>query len=229
MSDRVIEVVKRSNQRGGRMLSLVDLIEADTLTSAQAAWLTEQLENGASFLVGALPGGAGKTAIMGALLTMIRADETVHVTLCGSSAWRQAGSGACLVAYELSPASYEGYIWGEDLRTFMQRGVEGARLVANLHADDLAGARRQLVDDNAVPPAAFESFELFIPISVGGAANGYSRVVEQIALRGTEGWTHIDRHPELSLRAQEIAAFLDDCAASGIRRIEEVRERWLKR
>ncbi len=229
MSDSVIEVVKRSNQRGGRMLSLVDLIEADTLTSAQAAWLTEQLENGASFLVGAVPGGAGKTAVMGALLSMLPADETVHVTLSGSSAWRQAGSGACLVAYEISPASYEGYIWGEDLRTFMQRGLEGARLVANLHADDPAEARRQLTDDNAVPPAAFDSFELFIPITVNAAANGYSRLVKQIALCGSDGWSCIGRQPELSPRAREIAVFLDDCAASGIRRIEQVRERWLQR
>ncbi|TVQ36280.1 MAG: hypothetical protein EA384_14715 [Spirochaetaceae bacterium] len=229
MSDRVIEVVKRSNQRGGRMLSLVDLIEANTLTSAQAAWLTERLENGASFLVGAVPGGAGKTAVMGALITMLPADETVHVTLSGSSGWRQAGPGACLVAYEISPASYEGYIWGEELRTFMQRGLEGARLVANLHADDPVRARRQLVDDNAVAPAAFDSFELFIPITVGAASTGYSRVIEQIALRDTEGWSSIERHPELSPRAREIAAFLDDCAASGIRRIEAVRERWLQR
>jgi len=56
--DSVITVVNRSNQRGGRMLSVVDLIEAGTLTLGQAAWLVDRVRSGDSFLVGARPGGA---------------------------------------------------------------------------------------------------------------------------------------------------------------------------
>jgi Flp pilus assembly CpaF family ATPase len=56
MTDDVISVVNRSNQRGGRMLSLADLVEADTFTLEQAAWVTERIEAGASILVGANPG-----------------------------------------------------------------------------------------------------------------------------------------------------------------------------
>ena len=62
-ADPVIELVNRSHQRGGRMLSVVDLVAADTLTMEQACWLLVRILDGSSWLVGANPGGAGKTAV----------------------------------------------------------------------------------------------------------------------------------------------------------------------
>ena len=53
------------------MLSLVDLIEAGTLDLALAAYLAAAMRSGASLLVGARPGGAGKTAVMCALLNFL--------------------------------------------------------------------------------------------------------------------------------------------------------------
>ena len=50
------------------MLSVVDLLEAGTLSPAQAAWLLRRILRGSSWLVGAGPGGAGKTTVMSALL-----------------------------------------------------------------------------------------------------------------------------------------------------------------
>ena len=249
MDDRVLEVVNRSNQRGGRMLSIVDLIEAETLTAAQAAMLTARIEAGASVLVGASPGGAGKTAVMGALLTMLPPEESLHVTHAGnglglgggkrSETWREADTGDCLVAYEISPASYEAYIWGADLREFLERGLAGARLFANLHADTLEEARDQIVTDNAASRAAFNAFDIFVPITVAGGFGRRSRVVERIDYRDAEGlsrgagspgptgWSHVGRSPTLADRAGEIAPFLEGLANDGVRRIEEVRRRWL--
>ena len=40
---RVLSIVNRANQRGGRMLSVVDLLEAGTLSLAQAAWLAARV------------------------------------------------------------------------------------------------------------------------------------------------------------------------------------------
>ena len=60
--------IDRCNQRGGRMLSIVDLIDAGTVTRDLAAYSLAAISNGASFMVGAMPGGAGKTTVMGALL-----------------------------------------------------------------------------------------------------------------------------------------------------------------
>jgi hypothetical protein len=51
--------IARCNQRGGRMLSIVDLIEAGTITPELAAYSLAAIGSGASFLVGAMPGGAG--------------------------------------------------------------------------------------------------------------------------------------------------------------------------
>jgi hypothetical protein len=293
MDDRVIEVVNRSNQRGGRMLSVVDLIEAETLTPPQAGFVTARIEAGASVLVGASPGGAGKTAVMGALLTMLPPGESVHVTHTdggfglggggdagGTGTWRTAGTGDCLVAYEISPASYEAYIWGGDLREFLERGLAGARLFANLHADTLDEARDQIVTDNGATRAAFNAFDTFVPITVAGGFGRRSRVVERIDYRdaagspgasrspgaagssaeagsrsgppgaadppgtarspgaadppgaarapGAAGWSHVGRSPTLSDRAGEIAQFLESLADDGIRRIEDVRRRWLE-
>ncbi|MFO8065799.1 MAG: hypothetical protein R6V29_14350 [Spirochaetia bacterium] len=237
MPEDVLQVIINSNQRGGRMLSLVDLIEADTLTIGMAARLTELIEAGSSLLVGAVPGGAGKTAVMGALLTMLPAAEPVHVTRDASrargphpgsgSSWRTAGAGECIVAYEISPASFEAYIWGQALREFVERGLEGARLVSNLHADTLEQAHDQLVEDNGVPAEHFNTFDLFVPIRVDGGVGRRTRVVEYVDYRDGESWTRISREPKLSPRAQEISAFFQDCLAEGTRRIEAVRNAWL--
>jgi hypothetical protein len=71
-----VNAIQDCNQRGGRMLSLVDLIEAGTVDLPLAAYLAAAMRCGASLLVGARPGGAGKTAVMGALLNFLP-DHTV--------------------------------------------------------------------------------------------------------------------------------------------------------
>ena len=53
------------------MLSVIDLIKAGTLNIAQAAWLALRILDGDSFLIGARPGAAGKTTVMGALLGLL--------------------------------------------------------------------------------------------------------------------------------------------------------------
>lgn len=66
--------IYRCNQRGGRMLSVVDLIEAGILGEELAAYCLAAIGQGASFMVGAMPGGARKTTVMGALLTFVPPD-----------------------------------------------------------------------------------------------------------------------------------------------------------
>ena len=60
--------LERCNQRGGRMLSVFDLLAAGTLDVDLTAYFLARISRGASFLVGANPGGAGKTTVMCALL-----------------------------------------------------------------------------------------------------------------------------------------------------------------
>ena len=100
----------RCNQRGGRMLSMIDLLEAETLGLDLAAWLMARVAGGASFLVGARPGGAGKTTVMCALLNLAPADRPIVAA---------------------TP---------EAVRAYCSFSEKGHMLATNLHADDLEEA-----------------------------------------------------------------------------------------
>jgi len=63
--------IEQLNQRGGRMLSIVDLILAGTISVEMSAYAMRAIHRGASLLTGARPGGAGKTTLMAALLSFL--------------------------------------------------------------------------------------------------------------------------------------------------------------
>ncbi|MCX7045409.1 MAG: hypothetical protein NTX50_08005 [Candidatus Sumerlaeota bacterium] len=230
VSDPVIEAANRSNQRGGRMLSVIDLLEAETLTLSQTAWLLARIEEGASWMVGAKPGGAGKTAVMSALLTMLPAGEKIRLTNPGTG-WERAAPGECVVAYELSPGAYDAYIWGDDVRRLAHLAATGRRIVTNLHADTLEEARRQIVSECGAAPEDFAAFDIFIPISLRREAGAYSsrRRVEEIFYSESDSqWRALETQSDPPPREKSIANFLMDCRQSALRRIEQVRPAWLK-
>jgi hypothetical protein len=221
-----VDIVTRSNQRGGRMLSVLDLLDARTLTLEQCAWLLARVAEGSSWLVGARPGGAGKTTIMGALLAMLPEGESVHLAGEGPR-WRHSGPGECVVAYEIGRGGWEGYVWAEDLRALAGLGERGCRIVTNLHADTLAEAREQIVGQNRVPESAFDGFELFLPIRLTGSGRGAVPVVPTIWRHTEAGWTRLDE-PELGPEEERIRAWLVGALAGGARTIQEVRAAWLR-
>ena len=199
------------------MLSLIDLLDAQSLGLTQAAWLVQQIEQGSSWLVGAKPGGAGKTTIMGALLCMLPDAPCIRLAAPGTG-WKKSKPGECIVAYEISPGHYEAYIWGRELTEFTRLGQAGCRIVSNLHADTLEQARAQIVGQNGAAEQALAAFDIFLPI----AAN---RKIENIFYSDGGRWREFDGR--LLSRGEQIAAFLRDCQQKGIRRIEEVRRVWL--
>ena len=69
--------IEQLNQRGGRTLSIVDLIGAGTIDTEMAASACRAMDNGASILTGARPGGAGKTTLMAALLGFLPPDVPI--------------------------------------------------------------------------------------------------------------------------------------------------------
>ncbi len=223
--DGVIALVNRANQRGGRMLSVVDLVEAGTLTLAQAAWLVGRVQAGASWLVGARPGGAGKTTVMAALLAMVPPRSVLRLTGRGGG-WQAAEAGEYLVAYELSPGYYDAYIWGAEVARFFALGAGGCRLVSNLHADTLEEARRQVVAECGAGSGDFNAAETFIPIRVEPAA-GLRPVVDRVHVFDRSGWRTVSRDSRLPGGADAEAEFLKRCLAEGLRRVERVRAAWL--
>lgn len=232
----VLVVAKRSNQRGGRMLSVVDLLEAGTLTVYQAAWLLSRVLQGSSWLVGARPGGAGKTTVMSALLAMAPGGARVWLTNRGSG-WQEGKPGDYIVSYELSPGSYDAYIWGKDAVRMTDLGIGGCRIISNLHADTLEQARAQIVTECGATEKGFRAFQIFIPLVLKGSRLTSTPVVERIDYVRDGAWLRLLRtdleppratSPETSPREIKIVEFLAGCSNRDIRLIEDVREEWLE-
>jgi len=221
-------IIERSNQRGGRMFSVVDLIEAGTLTVAQVAWLSARIDGGASWLVGAQPGGAGKTTVMSALLGLLPADVNVRLANPGTD-WQNAQPGECVVAYEISPGSYDAYVWGEDVRRLAELAASGVRVVTNLHADTLDQARQQIVHENGASETQFMAFDLFLPIRLELAlGRDRNRRIHKVRWSDQGAWCTVAREEmeHVDLDADTVA-FLEDCQEQGIRRANEFRNAWL--
>jgi hypothetical protein len=147
-----VSAIDACNQRGGRMLSLVDLIDAGTVDLPLAAYLAAAMRAGASLLVGARPGGAGKTAVMCALLnflpdhTVIRPVDRPAVLADGQ---RDVHPGdTCYLAHEIGRGRYYAYVWGSQARAFFRLAARGHIIASNLHADTLEETRDQLCHEN---------------------------------------------------------------------------------
>ena len=231
-----LDVANRSNQRGGRMLSIIDLLTAGTLDIYQAAWLLARILEGSSWLVGARPGGAGKTTVMSALLALVRRDARVRLTN-RRSGWETCDPGDYVVSFELSPGLYDAYIWGADVRRMTVLGVAGCRIVSNLHADTLEQARSQIVDECGASERGFQAFQIFLPLSLEDSPWFRVPRVEHIHFVEAGEWRSLVRgdsdlfqggESEFSKREKKIAEFLNRCLADGVVLIEQVRARWLR-
>lgn len=226
--DRVLYIVQRSNQRGGRMLSVIDLLDAGTMNRPQLCWLLARIESGASWMVGARPGGAGKTTIMSALLAMLPEGESVRLTSHGED-WRTSRPNTCLVSYEISPGSYEAYIWGRDVARLAELALAGCRVVTNLHADTLAEARAQIVEQNGASEEGFNALETFVPLCVQGRHFDVRRVVRDIWYCDDDNWRLLDLAAHKpSERERLIGAFLDRCQREKLLSVQAVRAAWLQ-
>jgi len=226
------------------MLSIIDLIEAGTLDFNESGWLISRIESGSSFLIGAKPGGAGKTTVMGALLVMLppgarlylAGDSTDNMDMFETTDRRQhstsTGRGSSsafnkyMVSYEISPAFYEGYVWGKAVREMFAMTDLGFRIAANLHADTLTDAKHQIVMENRVPEHQFNRCGIFVPITLRGWKREVSRIF-YYDNQEEKGWRELSRNRRPLEREIEIQDFLKSCVRNNIRYIEEVRNEWL--
>ena len=232
----------RCNQRGGRMLSVFDLLAAGTLDLDLAAYLMARISRGASFMVGAVPGGAGKTTVMCALLNLVPAQvELVAATPEAVSRASEVGSGPpyCYICHEIGAGSYFAYLWDEDLRRYCGLASVGHMLATNLHADDPEQAQDQVCRQNGVPKADFHRFHLLVFLGVEGDYWNVRRRISAVyesdgadrhrLVYEARGWTPADISG--GGQAADIA-YLSDCREfllrnfdAGIRTIEQSRRR----
>lgn len=175
--------LNRCNQRGERMLSVFDLLAAKTLDLDLAAYFMARISKGASFMVGSVPGGAGKTTVMCALLNFVPVDvpliaatpETVY-----EAANADASPRACYVCHEIGSGYYFAYLWADELRAYCSLSEHGHILATNLHADNLEQAKNQICNTNGVPDKHFNKFELLIFLRIKNSHLKTSRWIEEV-------------------------------------------------
>ncbi len=232
-----VRAINNCNQRGGRMLSLVDLIDAGTIDLPLAAYLAAAMRSGASLLVGARPGGAGKTAVMCALLnflpdqTSIRAIDSSSVLAEGRRD-EQTGQ-TCYLAHEISPATYYyAYLWGQPAQTFFRLAEQGHIIASNLHADTLAETEDQLCRENGVARTDLEAVTLKLSLHLertGGwrVRRRINRVYESDGSSDRLLWDNFVRRQDSAVVSPEeekiYAEFLERLVRRDVRDIEEVR------
>lgn len=225
------------------MLSVVDLLEAGTLAPRLAAYLLAAVGKGASFLVGAVPGGAGKTTVMGALLNFVPASVALRPA-DGPEAIRQGlrtpAPPACYICHEIGDGPYYAYLWGDDLRRYFMLPGAGHMLATNLHADTFSQARHQICGQNGVPAAALRKMNLMLFLEVRGAFGRAARRIvsawesdgaaEHVCLFQAgrpgpgNGCSRLVSEAEIATARGQLDAILD----SGARTIEDVRTRLLQ-
>lgn len=164
---KVLEDLCRWHWGDGRPLSLLDLIELETIGTDLAAWLVSHISRGASLITGAGPGGVGKTTMMRALLGFVP-DERHFAALLPGEVSCPDGTLCCAISHELSDHPVPFYLWGDNLRAFFALSEQGHMLAANMHADDLAEARSQIVEANDVPESQFRAVSLFLFMRIEG-------------------------------------------------------------
>jgi hypothetical protein len=225
------------------MLSLVDLIEAGTVDLPLAAYLAAAMRSGASLLVGARPGGAGKTAVMCALLnflpnhTVIRAVDSRMVLTQGQQDDKPGRT--CYLAHEISSASYYAYVWGNEARTLFGLASDGHIIASNLHADTLEETHDQLCRENDVARAHLDAvtIKVFLQVkrTIGWSMRRRVSCVyesdgreDRMLWAGKKGGAfarHNSRESVVVAREleEEYAQFLMDLLRTGVRHIDEVR------
>lgn len=211
--------IERLNQRGRRTLSIADLIAAGTINPEMAALCWLMVEGGASLLTGAVPGGAGKTTLMAALLSFLPPGERI-ATVSGPEVLRRVERGGMpgpttLLAHEIGSGHWFGYIWGRQAARFFAAWRHGARRVTCLHSDDpeqTAEALRALgVADQDL---AHVALQLYMRVS-GGWARPLRRVASLHArlagrLRALYRWRAEDDALQLAMPRGEVCALLAD-------------------
>jgi hypothetical protein len=223
------------------MLSLVDLLDAGTIDLPAAAYLAAAMRSGASMLVGAQPGGAGKTAVMCALLNFLP-DHTLlcpvaHPSVLADAQRDPSPGDTCYLAHEIGAGHWYGYVWGEEARAFFRLASQGHLIASNLHADTLEDTRDQLCRENGVETAHLDAVTLKLYLRIRRSAGRPVRrwVSHAYESDGTEDrllWTgdgsgELTRHAQSAVVSPEqeemYSEFLTGLRSRGIRRIEGVR------
>jgi len=190
-----VEQIDRLCQRG-TTLSIVDLINANTLSVDMAAYSLYAIANGASFLTAARPGNAGKSTSLACLMTFLPPEEKITVVTDAATVAEAAENVSeenkvCVLCHEIGSGPVPGYIWNECVGQYMHLMSSGTRIASCLHADTLSETRGIMVSENlAVSEADFNRMGLFLFLDVEEIATGYRRRIATLYESNGEAEEH---------------------------------------
>ncbi len=219
------------NQRGGRMLSVVDLIEDGTLDIAVAGWLLARVAEGASFLCAAGPGGVGKTTLMACLLSFLPPGERI-LTVTDPRSLAEPDGPTCYLCHEIGAGHWYGYLWGEDAAEFLALRRQG-RIAASLHADSPEEVAAQLLGPGVnATEADLAAVDLMLFMIRVGARRRISAIFEATGsqapdLRRTVAWRpapdgFLLEPSRTPARLDEATELISELVAKRIRVLEDV-------
>ena len=136
-----LDQINSLNQRGGRMLSIIDLISRKTIPVSLAAYLAMHILEGCNILTAAMPGGAGKTAIMGAFMGVLPAKYKIS-TIENEIFARNLEKGheqtpIAYVIHEIGQGHWYGYLWGRPVLKAIESLDGYTKLFTNMHPDTI--------------------------------------------------------------------------------------------
>ena len=152
-------------------LSIVEILEAGTLSRRLAAALWTLLEGGASLIVAANPRKAGKTTVLSALLDLLPPDTPAYYTqglgerFTGLPQPGHAGHPAFLLVNEISD-HLPTYLRGLAVQRAFALLDEGYALAATMHAGTVSAALAQLEREHGVPPEVASRCTLILTLDV---------------------------------------------------------------
>ncbi len=184
LEEHNLREIEGLSQRG-RTLSIVDLINANTLNVDMAAYSLYAIAKGASFLTAARPGNAGKTTLLACLLTFLPPGVQI-VTTSDPSIVAEArrimggekGEKFCFLCHEIGSGHWYGYLWGRYVGQFLHLMSNGCRTASCIHADTLPEVRDILVSrELGVSEEDFARLDLMLFMNLERSLMGYRRRV----------------------------------------------------
>lgn len=212
------------------MLSLVDLIKLDTLSLGLAAYLMNGMRDGASVLIGARPGRAGKTTMMGALLGIIPPSDRI-ITVKHASAIKglKPGTRKSPKTYVIREISNHGptYLWGPAVVEVARLVSPYTRLASTLHEDSITGVKAAFRRCGSEEAMNVFDFIIFIRYARRDARRVVGGVWEfdmaqrsfNLIYSDVEGFSP---HTTKNANYQKWEIFLSQCINQDVNTIEEV-------
>ncbi len=251
-NDSILEQILYMQQRGGRMLSIIDLIRAGTVPKELAAYLINGIINGKSISSGSLIGGTGKTTLLASLLAFIP-NNRYFITVTYSNLRdllknQDPGKKVVYLCHEISPANYYSYLWGKDINLYLSlKKTINQQLAFTIHADTYDELFKQIVNSEtgltendflkidllvfikAVETSGYPERKVTYVYETDESSKKHKLIYDYLQAEPFYNKYHVlkSKKSKDSHTMKEIESFLSTCIEKNIYRIEDVRKSFL--